>query len=130
MADFDFSFDPRYRRLLWLVGASDHTSRIRVTEQTFSAWFGVCRVRTSLANVAGVELTGPYQPLRAIGIRLGADRGLTFGSTPERGLCITFHRPVRGIEPFGLIRHPSLTVTPVDPLGLGQALKHLPAAEH
>jgi hypothetical protein len=125
-ADFEFSADPRYRRLLWLFGATGRTARIRVTDDTFSAWFGPCRVRTPLANIASVELTGPFQARRAIGLRMGRDRGLTMGSTPERGLCIRFHQPVRALPLPGVVKHPALTVTPADPLGLGAALnQHL-----
>jgi hypothetical protein len=117
MTDFGFAFHPRYRRLLLLFGAGERTSRVRVTDDRFSARFGVARLSTPLANVAAVEVTGPYRPLRALGVRVSAaDRGLTFGSTPERGLCIRFHRPV------GLLRHPALTVTVLDPLALGAAL--------
>jgi hypothetical protein len=43
------------------------------------------------------------------------DRGLTFASTGRRGVCIRFFEPVRGIEPLGVIRHPSLTVTVREP---------------
>jgi hypothetical protein len=124
MTDFDFSFDPRYQRLLGLLGVTPRTSRIHIADGWLSVRFGRWQVRTPLANVADVEPGGPYQAYRAIGARLSlADRGLTFGSTTRRGLCISFHRPVRGFEPFGVLRHPSLTVTPVDPHGLGQALQ-------
>jgi hypothetical protein len=124
MTDFDFSFDPRYRRLLGLLGVTPRTSRIRVADGWLAVRFGRWQVRTPLANITGVEPTGPYRAYRAIGARLSlADRGLTFGSTTKHGLCISFHRPVRGIEPVGVLRHPSLTVTPVDPHGLAQALK-------
>jgi hypothetical protein len=122
VVDFAFSADERYRRWLWLFGVVPGRARIRVADGVFRARFGPCRVRTPVANIASVELSGPYRPVRAIGLRLGSDRGLTMGTTPERGLCIRFHRPVRGLPLPGLVRHPALTVTPVDPLGLGAAL--------
>jgi hypothetical protein len=50
------------------------------------------------------------------------DRGLTFASNGDRGVCITFHSPVTGIDPFGRIRHPELTVTVLDIEGLMEAL--------
>jgi hypothetical protein len=67
-------------------------------------------VRTSTSNVARVEVTGPYAFLKTAGFaRLGiTDRGLTFASNGDRGVCITFHSPVPGIDPFGRIRHPAL----------------------
>lgn len=39
------------------------------------------------------------------------DRGLTFATNGERGLVLSFARPVTGIDPLGLIRHPELTLT-------------------
>ena len=50
------------------------------------------------------------------------DRGLTFASNGERGLCIAFHSPVSGIDRPGRIRHPELTVTVLDVDGLAEAL--------
>jgi hypothetical protein len=61
----------------------------------------------------GVEITGPYSAVMTIGaphLSL-ADRGLTFASNADRGVCIRFAEPVRGIEALGIIRHPALTVT-------------------
>ena len=46
------------------------------------------------------------------------DRGLTFATNGDRGVCIKFHRSVRGIAPLGLLRHPALTVTVEDVDGL------------
>ena len=52
--------------------------------------------------------------------RLGiTDRGLTFASNGDRGVCINFHSPVPGI---GRIRHPELTVTVLDVDALLNAL--------
>jgi len=39
------------------------------------------------------------------------DLGLTFATTDPQGVLITFAKPVRGLDPFGLLRHPELTVT-------------------
>jgi hypothetical protein len=73
-------------------------------------------VTTPLRNLAGAEVVGPFSAFRAIGVRLSlADRGLTFGTTTERGVCLRFHEPVPGIEPWGLLRHPGLTVTVAEP---------------
>jgi hypothetical protein len=52
--------------------------------------------------------------------RLGiTDRGLTFASNGDRGVCINFHSPVPGIA---RIRHPELTVTVLDVDALMKAL--------
>ncbi|WP_326836069.1 hypothetical protein VSH64_14290 [Amycolatopsis rhabdoformis] len=73
-------------------------------------------VSTPLGNLAGAEVSGPYRAFRVFGARLSlADRGLTLGTSTRRGVCIRFHEPVPGIEPFGLVRHPGLTVTVAEP---------------
>ena len=71
-----------------------------------------------------LRLTGPYRWYRAIGPRLSlADHGLTFGSTPARGVCLLFREPVPGIGPPGLIRHPNLTLTAADPERLAATVR-------
>ena len=78
--------------------------------------FGPWLVETPLDNIAGAEATGPFSPLRALGVRLSlADRGLTFGTTTRGGVCLRFRDPVPGIEPWGVLRHPGLTVTVAEP---------------
>ncbi|WP_439379514.1 hypothetical protein [Amycolatopsis lexingtonensis] len=78
--------------------------------------FGPWLVETPLDNIAGAEATGPFSPLRALGVRLSlADRGLTFGTTTRGGVCLRFREPVPGIEPWGVLRHPGLTVTVAEP---------------
>ena len=86
--------------------------------------YGPWCVETAVGNVAGVEVTGPYAVLKTIGpphLSL-ADRGLTFASNRDRGVCIRFHEPVRGIDALGVIRHPGLTVTVDDVDGLATVL--------
>jgi hypothetical protein len=51
------------------------------------------------------------------------DRGLTCATNGERGLCIRFAEPVRGIEPWGKILHPAVTVTVTDPSQLAALLR-------
>jgi hypothetical protein len=50
------------------------------------------------------------------------DHGLTFATNGYRGLCMLFARPVTGIDPLGVIKHPGLTVTVSDPEALGAAI--------
>jgi hypothetical protein len=38
------------------------------------------------------------------------DRGITMAATTSGGACLRFRDPVRGIDPFGLIRHPAVTL--------------------
>jgi len=121
---FRFHFDPTYRRLAGLVGVTPERAWVELREVEFEARYGPWCVRTPLNNIAGVEATGPYAFLKTAGpARLAiTDRGLTFASNGDRGVCITFHAPVTGIDPFGRIRHPELTVTVRDVDGLMEAL--------
>jgi hypothetical protein len=44
-----------------------------------------------------------------------ADHGLTFSTRTALGVCVLLREQVRGIDPFGLIRYPGLTLTVVQP---------------
>ncbi|WP_182878974.1 hypothetical protein [Microbispora sp. H10949] len=120
---FTFDFDPRFAPLLAVVGVRPETAGVLVGPGTLRVRFGPWVVETPLTNVAGVETTGPYSPLRVIGVHVSlADRGLSFGTNARRGLCVRFHEPIRGGEPSGLLRHPGLTVTVDDPEALADRL--------
>ena len=123
-ARFVFRFDPAYRRLARLFGVTPERAWVDLDDEDFEARFGRWRVRTPLANVASVDVTGPYSFLKTAGpARLGVtDRGLTFATNGERGARLTFHERVRGIDRSGRIRHPELTVTVLDVDGLVAAL--------
>ena len=122
---FEMAFDPRFRLPLAALGVTPATAHITVAADRLVACFGPWACRTTPANVQAVRLTGPYRWHRAIGPRLSlADRGLTFGSTPARGVCLLFREPVRGIDPLGLIRHPGLTLTASDPDRLAATVRH------
>ena len=113
---FEFAFDRRMARPLALLGIRPDNCRLMLGPSRLEVHYGPWTVRTTLDNVAGAELTGPYSAWRAIGPRVSmADRGLTFGTNAARGVCIRFHEPVAGIEPAGRIRHPGLTLTLADP---------------
>lgn len=90
--------------------------------------FGPWLVETPLGNLAGAEATGPYRAFRVFGVRLSlADRGLTFGTTTQGGVCLRFREPVRGIDPWGLLRHPGLTVTVSEPELVAEAINRIVA---
>lgn len=96
------------------------SARVDVDDEQFVARFGPWSLRTTTGNVAGAEVTGPYRRITTIGpahLSL-VDRGLTFATNPDAGVCIRFTEPVPGIEPLGRIRHPALTVTVADPAQL------------
>jgi len=122
---FAFRFAPAYRWAALPFGIRPERAWVEVGGDALSARFGPWRLRASLANVASVEITGPYAYLKTAGpAHLGfTDRGLTFASNGERGVLISFHRPVPGIEPTGRLLHPELTVTVADVTGLALLLR-------
>jgi hypothetical protein len=115
MADerFRFAFDPRFRVPLAGFGVLPSTAFVTLTDDgRLVARFGPFTCETPLANVVDVSVTGPYRWWRAIGPRLSlTDRGATFGSTAEGGVCLRFAEPVRALAAVGPLRHPGLTVT-------------------
>lgn len=120
---FAFDFDSRFAPLLSVLGIRPDTAGVLAGPGTLRVRFGPWVIETPLANVCGVETTGPYSPWRVIGVHVSlADRGLTFATNARKGLCVRFHEPIRGGEPLGLLRHPGLTVTVTDPAGLAGKL--------
>ncbi|MEU5263927.1 hypothetical protein [Amycolatopsis sp. NPDC021455] len=120
-ADFDVPF-PWLRRVL---GAR---SGLELDATGLRVRLGPWLVETPLSNLAGAEATGPYSVLRGLGVRLSlADRGLTFGTTTRGGVCLRFREPVAGIDPWGRIRHPGLTVTVAEPELVAEAVNRIVA---
>lgn len=112
---------------LRLLGVTTASSGVWVDDEVVTATFGPWVLRTPVGNVAGARVTGPYAAWKVAGARLSpADRGLTFGSTTRAGVCLTFREAVPGIEPTGLLRHPSLTVTVSEPELLVDRLREAP----
>jgi hypothetical protein len=121
---FAFRFAAAYRLPALLFGVTSTTSGVWVDETTLRIRFGPWRLQTPLTNVVSTTYTGPYAVIKTIGpahLSL-ADRGLTYATNNQRGLCIRFAQPVPGIEPLGLLRHPAVTVTVADCHGLAKAL--------
>jgi hypothetical protein len=106
------------------VTATSARSYVEVSDDALVVRFGPWTMRTPLANVAEISESGPYAVWKVIGPpRLSfADRGITFATNRDRGVCIRFFEPVAGIEPTGSILHPGVTVTVADPDGLVAAL--------
>ncbi|WP_082683085.1 hypothetical protein [Mycobacterium sp. GA-1285] len=78
-----------------------------------TARFGPWQIQTALTNIADASITGPYTFVKTAGpahLSL-ADRGLTFATNGDRGVCLAMVEPIRGIDPFGLLQHPNLTLT-------------------
>jgi hypothetical protein len=121
---FRFRFAPAFAAASALVGVRPAKAWVTVTPERFVAHFGPWSLDTPLANVASARVTGPYFVPKVIGpphLSFG-DRGLTFGTNPDTGTCVSFHEPVPGIDPFGVLRHPALTVTVEDPEALAGLL--------
>ncbi len=127
---FRFAFDSLYRWAAIPLGINPRTAWVRVEGETFEAHFGPWTVRTPLSNIADASVSGPYATAKTIGpAHLSfSDRGLTFATNRHRGVCVSFVEPVAGMDPFGALRHPGLTVTVDDPEGLVDALSG--AVEH
>ena len=121
---FPFRFTPIYRVLGLPFGVMSATTGVLVDGTHLQMRFGPWSVRTPLSNVLSTEITGPYALMKTVGpahLSL-ADRGMTCATNGERGLCIRFAEPVRGLEPFGMLRHPAVTVTVADCVGLADCL--------
>ena len=127
MQRFDFRFVPAYRLAARPFGITPASAWVQVDDDHLLASYGPWRLRTELANISRVAITGPYHFYRTAGpARLGvSDGGLTFASNGERGVLISFHERVPAIDPLKLIRHPELTVTVADVDGLARALEQV-----
>lgn len=128
--EFGFAFDPSFRLPGRLFAITPDRCWIVASDTELSVRFGPWRIRTPLANIDRMEVTGPYHWWKVAGpARLGVtDRGLTFATNARRGVQFDFHQPIAGIEPTGRLRHPNLTVTPADWTGLIEAISERQSA--
>jgi hypothetical protein len=111
-----FRFAPSYRLAGLAFGVTPRTTRVVVGGGHLEIRFGLWRLRSDLANVLDAEVTGPYQFIKAAGpahLSL-VDRGITFATNGDRGVCIRFRTPVPAMDPLGILRHPAATVTVAD----------------
>lgn len=108
---FNFTFDPRYVPLLRLGGITPERSSVVVDDDMVRIRFGLLTLETPRNNVIEVSVTGPHQPIKAIGVRMSlSDRGLTFGTSVERMACLQFRESVRA-RPFDITSHPALSLS-------------------
>jgi len=121
---FPFAFDNRYRLAALPFGVTPRTARVTVGDELRVA-FGPWRLRTPLANITAVDITGPYGFLKTAGpAHLSfSDRGVTFATNGARGVCVRFREPVRVLDPTGRLRHPGATLTVADVDGLATLLR-------
>lgn len=122
---FAFLFEPLLLPFSAAVGVLPMTSHVELDDDELVIRFGPWSLRTPRSNIAGCDVTGPYRPWKVAGpphISF-ADRGVTFATTTRRGACIRFREPVTGALPWGLLRHPSATVTVTNPDDLARRLR-------
>jgi len=121
---YSFRFDPAYRVAALPFGVMPATTSVTVERGELSVRFGLWRLRTALTNITGTEVSGPYSFVKTAGpAHLSfTDRGVTFATNGERGLCIKFREPVRALDPTGRLLHPGATVTVDDLAGLAAEL--------
>lgn len=114
---FDFDFESPYTALALLFGATPSSAHVEVSEDgTIESRFGFVSIRTDASNVDQIERSGDYNWWKAIGIRSSLkDRGLTFGSSTRRGVCLKFKAPVKAKPSLFGLAHPGLTLTLQDP---------------
>jgi len=121
---FAFAFARRLMPVSAAFGVIPPTAHVDVDETELRIRFGPWSLRTPLHNVRSLTPTGPYSWWKIAGpahISV-ADRGITFATTTERGVCIRFHEPVEAALPTSLLRHPAATVTVEDPDALIAAI--------
>ena len=116
-----FAFSPGYQVAGLPFGVTPRTAWAEVDDH-LTVRFGPWRLRTPLRNVEDTAVTGDYAFLKTAGpAHLSfADRGVTFATNGDRGLCIRFHEPVAALWP---LHHPSATLTVADVDGLREALR-------
>lgn len=108
---FNFTFDPRFTPLLRIGGITPARSAVVIDDEMLRIRFGMLTLDTPRDNILEASVTGPHQPIKAIGVRMSfTDRGLTFGTSVERMVCMQFREPVRA-RPFDIASHPGLSLS-------------------
>ena len=112
-----FAFSRAFRFAALPFGIRPSTCRVELLGSHLTATFGPWSLSTPISNIADAQPSGPYGWPKVIGPpHLSIqDLGITFATNPTAGVCMSFHEPVPGIEPFGRLRHPGLTVTVEEP---------------
>ncbi len=124
MSRHDFAFTTRYRIAALPFGVTPRTAWADVAEGMLRIRFGGWRLLTEVTNVTGLEESGDYAFLKTAGpahLSL-ADRGITFATNADRGLCLQFAEPVRVRLPIGHLRCPAATLTVADVAALRSEL--------
>ena len=122
---FEFRFTRPYLVAGLPFGVTPSKCRVQVGADRVAVRFGPWRAEVARDSIADVMLTGPFSFVKTAGpARLSlADRGVTFATNGDRGVCLALRTPIPAIEPTGLLRHPGITVTVADCDGLAQTLR-------
>jgi len=121
---FDFRFEAVMLLAALPFGVRPSTTGVQVNDREVQVRFGHWSMDLDRADIASVEVTGPYWLPKVVGpahLSL-SDGGITFATNRQRGVCIQLVHPRPAIEPFGVLRHGSLTVTVEDCDGLARLL--------
>jgi hypothetical protein len=130
MESFEFSVDPSLRRWSRAFGVRPENCTATLSPAELTVTFGRWSLSTSPANIAAVTVTGPYRWWKVAGPpRLSlADRGITFATTAEQGVCLELCEAVGAIDPLHLIRHPNVTITVADPRRFAEEVRRAASA--
>jgi hypothetical protein len=118
--EFPIRIQANLKPILLLFGVHDDgRAMVRIADGQFIATFGRFGARTSLANIESWDITGPYNSLRAVGVRRSIPKpDLSFGGSAHGGLRVHFRERVRAAR----LMNTELYVTVDDLEGLGAAL--------
>ena len=128
-AVFPIRIQRNLRPLLLLFGVRDNgRAAVRIEGDELRATFGWFGARTALSNVERWDVTGPYNSLRAVGVRRTLfSHDLSFGGSAHGGVRLRFREPVRAAR----LSNTELYLTVDDLEGLGAALtaRGIPGAD-
>ncbi len=109
----------RYRPLLRLWGATPDRAYVDLDDE-LDARFGVYRLRTPIANIAGWRIEGPWSWITALGVRRSIRGGdVSFCGDARGGVRLDFRERV----PWGPFKVPALYVGVDDLEGFAAALE-------
>ena len=116
----EFAFAPSYRVPALVFGILPATAWVEVDATHLRVRYGLWRLASALSNITSVSRTGGFTFLKTAGPpHLSfTDRGVSFATNGDDAVCVHFDRPVPGIDPSGLIKHPGATLTVKDPQAL------------
>jgi hypothetical protein len=118
---FPFRFELLLRPFAAAATVLPGTAHVDVDDDV-TIRFGLWHMTFPRSEVTGVQETSDYWLPKVAGpprVSLG-DRGITFATNRQRGLCICLAHPQPG--PYPWLRHPAVTVTVEDPDSLADAL--------